>query len=332
MSAGGPNCILIRTPARLHLGFLDLNGNLGRRFGSIGLALTGLCTELTGTRAGDQLEVSGPDRARVHEYARRLMVEAGLAGGVRLNVMRAIPGHAGLGSGTQLALATGVALCRLFNLRLSIDDVARLLGRGHRSGIGVGTFQHGGFILDGGRGSLDAIPPVLCRLPVPEAWRFLLILNREGRGISGDPEDDAFAHLPQMDADCAAEICRLVLMQVLPALAEVDCGVFGSAITRIQDLIGRHFAGVQSGPYADPGVQDVLRFLSEQGAAGIGQSSWGPTGFAIYASETMAFHALRGVRDRWRDSRLLDFVLCRAQNQPAEIHVDDALAGRIRLR
>ncbi|MGH8248407.1 MAG: GHMP kinase, partial [Gammaproteobacteria bacterium] len=192
--------------------------------------------------------------------------------------------------------------------------------------------QRGGFLLDGGHGRASVIPPVLCHMPVPEAWRFLLVLNRKGRGISGDPEDDAFAHLPQMDEDSAAEICRLVMMQVLPALAENDCAVFGTAITRVQGLVGRHFAGVQSGAYADPRVQDVLKFFSEHGATGIGQSSWGPTGFAIYPSETVAFHALRGARSRWPDGGSLDFVLCRAQNRPAEIHVDDALAGRIRSR
>ncbi|MGH8245450.1 MAG: beta-ribofuranosylaminobenzene 5'-phosphate synthase family protein, partial [Gammaproteobacteria bacterium] len=182
MPAEGPNSIFIRTPARLHLGFLDLNGNLGRRFGSIGLALTEICTELAGTRAGDRVEVFGPDSARVREYARRLLDETGLSGGIRLEVLRAIPGHAGLGSGTQLALATGVAVCRLFKLRLTVDEIARLLGRGQRSGIGVGTFQRGGFLLDGGHGRASVIPPVLCHMPVPEAWRFLLVLNRKGRG------------------------------------------------------------------------------------------------------------------------------------------------------
>ena len=31
--------ILITSPARLHLGFMDLNGSLGRKFGSVGLAI-----------------------------------------------------------------------------------------------------------------------------------------------------------------------------------------------------------------------------------------------------------------------------------------------------
>ncbi|TJV01967.1 MAG: GHMP kinase, partial [Mesorhizobium sp.] len=34
------NSVTIQVPARLHLGFLDLNGDTGRRFGSVGLPLS----------------------------------------------------------------------------------------------------------------------------------------------------------------------------------------------------------------------------------------------------------------------------------------------------
>ncbi len=34
-----PGAVRVIAPARLHLGFLDLNGGLGRLFGSIGLAI-----------------------------------------------------------------------------------------------------------------------------------------------------------------------------------------------------------------------------------------------------------------------------------------------------
>ncbi|MBI2969494.1 MAG: GHMP kinase [Gammaproteobacteria bacterium] len=332
MSAEGPKRVSVRTPARLHLGFLDLNGNLGRRFGSIGLALADIATEVAGTRDSDDVSATGPDRERAREYARRLMDGAGIKGGVRLEVACAAPSHTGLGSGTQLALAVGVVIRRLFDLRCSVEEIAAMLGRGKRSGIGIGTFLHGGFVVDGGRGRPDGVPPIVARLPVPESWRFLLVVDRAESGMSGDPEDEAIAHLPDMEEGSAAESCRLVLMQVLPALAEADCPAFGSAITRIQELMGRHFAHLQRGQFADPKVQEFLRFFSGCGATGIGQSSWGPTGFAVYASEMEAFDALRRARAKWHDTGSLDFVLCRAQNLPAEIRVDDALAQRIRRR
>src|SRR5258708_15684104 len=50
--AQGPcEAVEVFAPARLHLGFLDLNGGLGRRFGSLGLTIDGIGTRLTVTRA-----------------------------------------------------------------------------------------------------------------------------------------------------------------------------------------------------------------------------------------------------------------------------------------
>jgi len=66
----------------------------------------------------------------------------------------------------------------------------------------------------------------------------------------------------------------------------------------------------------------------EIGAAGIGQSSWGPTGFAIFASETGAFQALRDLRAVYADDAGLDFVLCRARNVPAVVRMDAVVSGK----
>ena len=41
----------IVAPARLHLGFLDVDGTLGRRFGSLGLAIDEPATEIVVRRA-----------------------------------------------------------------------------------------------------------------------------------------------------------------------------------------------------------------------------------------------------------------------------------------
>ena len=84
-----------------------------------------------------------------------------------------------------------------------------------------------------------------------------------------------------MDATDAADLCRLVLMQALPALAEADLAAFGDAITRLQERLGDYFAAAQGGRFASPRVAAALARLDRLGATGIGQSSWGPTGFAF---------------------------------------------------
>ncbi|MEQ1653183.1 MAG: GHMP kinase, partial [Hyphomicrobium sp.] len=102
--------VRVRAPARLHLGFLDMNGALGRRFGSIGMAVDRPATRLTVSRA-ETNSASGAESARTLKLAK--MFGRGSRSGFAIDVEEAIPAHAGLGSGTQLALAVGTAIARL---------------------------------------------------------------------------------------------------------------------------------------------------------------------------------------------------------------------------
>src|SRR5262245_28444818 len=151
--------ITVTVPARLHLGFLDLNGELGRTFGSIGLALSGLRTRVTVSRAM-HAQVIGPDSDRVRRHVETLSDALGLRGAHRVQIDKAIPAHAGLGSGTQLALALAAAMRKLHGLPLDIRGDAMRLGRGGRSGIGIGLFDAGGVVVDGGRGPANGVAPV----------------------------------------------------------------------------------------------------------------------------------------------------------------------------
>ena len=141
--------IEVRTCARLHLGLLDNNGEQGRLYGSIGLAIKRPQLILQAETA-DELCVEGSETSRITAYAERFIGRYGVPRGAHLNLLTAIPAHVGLGSGTQLGLAVGAALARLAGLRLSVADIAVAVERGVHSGIGIATFQHGGFVLDGG--------------------------------------------------------------------------------------------------------------------------------------------------------------------------------------
>jgi beta-ribofuranosylaminobenzene 5'-phosphate synthase len=299
--------------ARLHLGFFDLNGGLGRRFGSLGLALERPCTRLRLSRAA-AIRVAGTEQARATRYLARLVERLALPDAHELLIETAMPAHAGLGSGTQLALAVAAAVRRLHGLPDDPRGDAALLGRGARSGVGIGLFVTGGLVADGGRGPADAVPPVLARLAVPEAWRVLLLLDPARAGLSGGAERDAFAALPAMTEATAATICRLVLMGVLPAVAEADLVAFGEALTSVQALLGAHFAHAQGGAFSSPRVGAAVARLGALGATGLGQSSWGPTGFAFAADPDQA---------RWLAGRLaaddLTVLICGARNRGATI-------------
>jgi len=279
--------------ARLHLGFLDLNFSLGRRFGSIGMLLDGPETRITLHRAAETT-VTGPERERAAWALGRMVERHSIQGGHALEVASVIPAHAGLGSGTQLALSVATAVRRLHGIAPDLRWDAHWLGRGARSGIGVGLFEHGGLVVDGGRsGTLGgSVPPIITRLAVPEQWRVLLLLDPEGEGLSGTGERAAFATLAPMTEAMTGEICRLVLMRALPALVEANLFRFGDAITRIQERLGDYFAPAQGGRFTSPRVAAALATLRRLKVAGVGQSSWGPTGFAFAGGDAEAHRLL----------------------------------------
>jgi len=286
--------IRVTAPARLHLGFLDLNGDLGRRYGSIGLSIDRPATELAVARA-DQHSATGHESERALALIRKFTGERP-DNGYAINITEAIPAHAGLGSGTQLALAIGAAVAALEGRELSAADIASLGERGARSGIGVEAFTSGGFIIDGGKGKTDRPPPVTLRCDFPAEWRVMLIFDRSNAGVSGEAEVSAFAGLPPFPESSAAHICHLVLMRLMPGLKEQDITAFGSALTEIQEIVGGHFASKQGGSaWTSKAVGNLALRMRELGATGIGQSSWGPTGFAFVDSQKAAerlYHSL----------------------------------------
>jgi beta-ribofuranosylaminobenzene 5'-phosphate synthase len=288
--------VKVKASARLHLGFLDLNGGTGRRFGSLGLAIDRPVTSLTIAHA-PATWVEGPERERAAAHLAALRDRLGLAASYGVTIHEAIPAHAGLGSGTQLALALAAALRRLEDLPPDTSGDALFLQRGLRSGIGAALFSTGGFVVDGGNATGKAMPPILCRLDFPEDWRIILVMDTEIKGVHGAREREAFATLPPFPGAAAADICRRVLMQALPALVERDLAQFGEAIEHIQTILGTYFAPAQGGArYTSPGVAAVMARLEQHGAKGIGQSSWGPAAFAFTASDDEAQRLVRLVQ------------------------------------
>jgi beta-ribofuranosylaminobenzene 5'-phosphate synthase len=313
-----PCAVTVTVPARLHLGFLDLNGGLGRRFGGIGLAIGGLGTRLTIERAGKS-QASGPDADRVSQHLQKIERLLSLRGGHRIRVSEVVPAHAGLGSGTQLALAVAAGLRSLHNLPHDVAGDALRLGRGARSGIGIGLFSRGGLVVDGGRGDGERLAPIICRLPVPEDWRILVILDPQRQGSHGPEEGATMAALPSMCAADAARLCRLVLMQALPALADHDLANFGAAIKELQIELGDYFAPAQGGArFMSPDVAAILDILDRAGAFGVGQSSWGPTGFAFAQTPDEAARLAMIAAPQAR-RRGLDIRVCQALNRGAQI-------------
>ena len=260
------------------MGFIDLSGSLGRHFGSIGIALNEINTRLTLTKA-DKRTIVGSSAERAERCLSQLCEAMAVSDQVNINIESAIPEHVGLGSGTQMALAIGSALNAYYGLGLSVREVASVMDRGLRSGIGIGVFEHGGLVLDGGRGEKTDIPPVLVHLDVPSEWRFILVFDRRGQGLHGEQEIAAFEALPAFPRQDAERLCYLIMMQGLPAIAEHDLKQFGHVISQLQIAVGKHFAPAQGGIYASKEVAIAMAWLAGQGAVAIGQTSWGQPDF-----------------------------------------------------
>jgi beta-ribofuranosylaminobenzene 5'-phosphate synthase len=321
-SPANPNVrVTVTAPARLHMGFLDLGGSLGRRFGSIGVGINEIATRLTLTSA-ERLTAEGPGAERAAAAAEKFTRAVERPCPAAIRVEQAIPGHAGLGSGTQLALAVGMGLSRLHGLELGVRDIAPITERGARSGIGIAVFEQGGLVVDGGRGERTGIPPVIARMEMPAEWRFILILDERDQGLHGTAEIEAFRTLPTFPAEEAARLCHWLLMKGLPALAERDIVNFGAVIAELQRSVGDHFAPAQGGRFTSRDVSEALGFLESRGAVGIGQSSWGPTGFCLVDEPRRAEALLAEARDRFGGRPGLRFILGTARNRGAEITVE----------
>ena len=326
-AAAPPAQIRVTAPARLHFGFVDLHGGLGRRFGSLGLAIDRPALRLRAS-CSDSLQIVGQGAERIVRILGALQQRYGIESLVKVEVEEAIPAHAGLGSGTQIALAAAAAVCALAGRPMPVPELARGLQRGARSGIGIGIFESGGFVVDGGRGMLEAAPPVISRLPFPEDWRVVLLFDPNLTGLHGERESEAFRDLPPFAERQAERLARLVLMKLLPALAEARLEDFGSALSDLQRTIGDHFAPAQGGRYTSRRVEAAMQRLAGWGAAACGQSSWGPTGFAIFESQGAAEAALERLAHSPDAPESGSILIARGCNHGAQLQPVYALAGR----
>ncbi len=315
--------VTVKTPARLHLGLIEMNGDLGRLFGGLGVGIDHP-NVVVEAQSAKNFEVSGKKTELVKDIANRFFAAYPVPHHVHLNVAEAIPCHVGLGSGTQLSIAIAVALAKVLNLKASVPELAVAVGRAKRTSVGTSIFQYGGFVVDGGKNQkTQAFPPLIFRQPFPKDWRFVVVIPEQNEGLSNSQENYAFKKLNVMPASDAGNMCRLTMLKLLPALAEHDIQSFGDALTRIQVITGNHFAQAQGGTYASPACADCIAFMKQIGAYGVGQSSWGPALYGVVKQE-QAREALAKVKAYLRNSGGGEAFIARANNKGATIKIVEA--------
>ena len=313
-SAAPAPAVTVSAPARLHLGLLDLDVGLGRRFDGLGVAIDAPRTDVVVEAEGrdDVTDIAPALAARLGEAGAEevsaqlaeIVIRHRLAGlpappAARVRLLEAPAPHTGFGSSTQLALAVGTGLAHAAGFALDATVVARALRRGLRSGIGVGVFASGGLVVDGGRpvAPADAEPAagplVLARYAVPDAWRFVVVVPEDGRGARPAPCRPERVQEPR--AERVAEICRRLLMEALPAVAVGDLATFGRSLTQVQRLAAEAVG-------LPPAAAATVAALADAGAAYAGRSAFGPACYALVASQAEA-DAVAFRIARWLETR-----------------------------
>jgi beta-ribofuranosylaminobenzene 5'-phosphate synthase len=288
--------VYVKTPSRLHFCLIDMNGELSRVDGSLGISIEKPNVEII-TWLSDETRIYGKESSRVTALAKLFLSNVKSNENISINIKSLIPSHVGFGSETQLNLAVASSIAKLLRLNLSTYELAKIMGRGGTSGIGVATFDKGGFILDGGHSfgnnyqkkdflpsNASKAPPakVLVRYDFPEDWIFILATPKIEKGMFGQKETDIFRTLCPIPADEVAAISRIILMKLLPSVLEKDIQIFGSGLTDLQNL---GFAKAAK-DLMHPVTARCIKTLLEKGAYGAGQSSFGPTAYGLFERDS----------------------------------------------
>jgi beta-ribofuranosylaminobenzene 5'-phosphate synthase len=335
--------VRVRAASRLHFGLLSLGGATERQFGGVGVMVDapGLTLALG---PAERLSATGPLAERAMHFARQFAAAgepAGKAGepACQIEIESAPPEHVGLGTGTQLGLAVAAGVSALAaakggtargSFAVSEGDAvrwARQVGRGERSAIGTHGFARGGLLVEGGKRAAGAVSALISRLELPDAWRFVLLVDRDRQGLSGASERRAFADLPPTPAEFTASLCREVLVDLLPAAAEGDFDAFAESLYRFGHEAGLLFAQRQGGAYAAGLQTELVAWLRGRGVRGVGQSSWGPTIFALARDADQAAGLAADVGRQFSASRLSAIIAAPANRGATFEYVGQASAS-----
>ena len=301
--------VVVETGARLHFGLLAHSPEIPRRFGGAGVMISGIGFRLRAAAASAD-EVIG--ESATAERVRRFVADYRESSGTvrqpppcRISIEQVIPPHAGFGSGTQLGLAVARTLARLAGeTDVPAVQLAARVGRGLRSGLGVHGFEQGGFLIDGGKSAEDAVAPLVARADFPVDWRFVLVTPTDDSGLSGAAERKAFAELTGMPTTTTDRLCRILLLQMLPAIIEVDFETCCAAIYEFGGIVGEYFSSVQGGIFASPAIRELATKIRAGGFTGVGQTSWGPTLFVLCRSQDHADRLCHELRDSSTEQRI----------------------------
>lgn len=292
--------MIIKTPSRIHMTLIDLNGSYSRYDGGIGLTINKPNFTLKCDTTEDKkisidfnnniqnYEIKNQYKSKIKKSAEKIITHFKLETGFHFDVKEAFSPHTGLGSGTQISLATAKLICEHNNIPITGVEMGKILQRGGTSGIGVYSFEKGGFIIDGGHSvneknaflpssASKANPPVLIgRYDFPEEWDILIAITKSNY-VMGKKEVNIFQEycpVPKRDVE---QLSHLIFMNLVPFLLEKNIQSFGDSINKIQNL---GFKKIEISLQQEK-IKILMKKMREFGAYGVGMSSFGPAVYGI---------------------------------------------------
>ncbi|BAA29299.1 beta-ribofuranosylaminobenzene 5'-phosphate synthase family protein [Pyrococcus horikoshii] len=286
--------VRIIAPAHLHAGNPDLSGDMGRLFGTLGFAIEYPYLEV-------EIETSEKDKANDKDALRFLerLREKYEFPPVKIEIKHYIPKWVGLGFHTTLALTLGLGINRIYNLGLSLEDIALTVRRGLITALGFYAVKLGGFIVEGGfpvNKREKVVPPLIFRENIPENWFFVVAIPETPRKDLEEVrrvEDEILTNLKKMPPELADRLSRIVLMKILPAFVERDIKAFGEGLYQFNNLLGKFWSDYQESIYCCELVSEGIKVMLEDAYCAC-QSSWGPTFYGLVDDR----HKAEIVRDK----------------------------------
>lgn len=329
------SAIFVSAPSRLELTLIDLSLGSRRVNGSVGISIDNPRFECVVSRSDGEIEVNQDFeyKQETEELCVRLKEEYG-CGAVRMEVLKRIPVHRGFGSKTATLLAVGRAVATLFRKDISTPSLALLARRARTSGIGVNTFDRGGFLIDGGHpvdqfDEAEKFVPTRfsTRTYVPRPifthtfpWPILVIVP-QGVIVEGQLELDHFRRICPYPRPAVHEIAYLTCFLMATAVVEDDYVGFCSAVNELQ----RAYLKSRELLLQSDEVRYVQANAADHRIDAIGLSSNGPTLYALSEAPEVAEGWLRDLKAR---GTVLDYWWARSPNEGAvcrAAHDDEVL-------
>ena len=294
--------IRVAAPSRLHFGLFHVPSAGEARPGRASRsAASGLMIESPGGRRdgparADSWQFEGPLASRAQAFAMRFMQSLPEADRRPFQVLveQCPAEHTGLGVGTQLALAVAKALAVASGRRPLVGRTRRTRRPGgtlgdRRSRVRSRRVDRRGREARRGRGVASAAcEPLADRVAggaVPPAGAGVARRPRAGRVRVGGGGRPGIAPEYRRIGDAPRRAVRRP--------RRVRRGG-----PRVQPPRGRAVRAAQGGPYASPAVAELIAELRSLGIRGVGQSSWGPTVFAVVADGDTALSLVLRFRSR----------------------------------